>query len=519
MSHPSDPRRRVSRRRRATQRLAALGAAAWSFTGAGVAQQPLPAAEPPPSVATTVPGAPANAGAPLSLEEALRLAAESSETIRLANADIARADAVRRQARSFALPQVQGSGGYNRTLASEFEDIDLDFGGDGGGEALGDLPFGQVNQYRLGLTFQQVLWAGGRIAGQVGAATAGVRAAEERLDGIRASLALDVTRAYFDALLADRLVQITVATLEQAEEAYRQTKLAFDVGNQSEFDLLRAQVARDNQEPELVQRRADRDLAYLQLEQLVGLPAGATPQLTTGFADFALWEQGPKPPPPAERQAWVEAVVEERTPVAQARNLVEAREQLLRSARGERWPNIGLSSDYGRVAYPGSGVPGWDDMRTNWTVGVGFGIPVFTGGRVQARIAEAKSQVDDAEARLDQVRELASLDARDALERLAAADAVWEASAGNVEQAQRAYEIAELRYREGISTQLELSDARLLLQQAQATRARSARNLQIARARVALLPDLPLSSTGDISGPANTLTTSAAVAGTPTGAP
>ena len=66
------------------------------------------------------------------------------------------------------------------------------------------------------------------------------------------------------------------------------------------------------------------------------------------------------------------------------------------------------------------------------------------------------------------------------------------ASAGTVEQAQRAYQIAEIRYREGLSTQVELTDSRILLQQAQANRAQAARDLQIAQARVALLPDLPL---------------------------
>jgi outer membrane protein TolC len=61
-----------------------------------------------------------------------------------------------------------------------------------------------------------------------------------------------------------------------------------------------------------------------------------------------------------------------------------------------------------------------------------------------------------------------------------------------VEQALRAYQIAELRYREGISTQTELLDSRVQLQQAQASRARAARDLQVARMRIALLPALPL---------------------------
>ncbi|HSQ59445.1 MAG TPA: TolC family protein, partial [Acidobacteriota bacterium] len=65
-----------------------------------------------------------------------------------------------------------------------------------------------------------------------------------------------------------------------------------------------------------------------------------------------------------------------------------------------------------------------------------------------------------------------SLETRDALAQLDAARAQWEASAGVVEQATRAYEIAEVRYREGISTQTELSDARLLLQNLDAMHSR-----------------------------------------------
>jgi outer membrane protein TolC len=63
-----------------------------------------------------------------------------------------------------------------------------------------------------------------------------------------------------------------------------------------------------------------------------------------------------------------------------------------------------------------------------------------------------------------------------------------------VAQAERAYGIAEVRYREGISTQTELADSRLLLEQARANRATAGRDLQTARVRVALLRELPLAS-------------------------
>jgi len=75
-----------------------------------------------------------------------------------------------------------------------------------------------------------------------------------------------------------------------------------------------------------------------------------------------------------------------------------------------------------------------------------------------------------------------------------------------VQQESRAYEIADVRYRAGVSTQLELSDSRLLLQRAVANRALAARDLQVARARVALLPELPLGAGGTAGGAARPTT-------------
>ena len=104
----------------------------------------------------------------------------------------------------------------------------------------------------------------------------------------------------------------------------------------------------------------------------------------------------------------------------------------------------------------------------------------------------AEAAVREAEARYEQVREAASLDAQHAHALLAQAQAAFAASQGTSQQAARAYTIAEVRYREGLSTQVELNDSRLLLQQASANAALAVRNVQVARMRVALLRDLPL---------------------------
>ncbi len=114
----------------------------------------------------------------------------------------------------------------------------------------------------------------------------------------------------------------------------------------------------------------------------------------------------------------------------------------------------------------------------------------------------AQADVAESRAQLDQVQELAALDTRLAVAQLEQAEASLAASVGTVEQAQQAFTIAQVRYREGISTQLELSESRVLLQQALANRALAARNLQVARTRLVLLPDLPLGTFGPGGGAA-----------------
>jgi outer membrane protein TolC len=158
-------------------------------------------------------------------------------------------------------------------------------------------------------------------------------------------------------------------------------------------------------------------------------------------------------------------------------------------------PQVAVTSSYARVGYPSNGwFPGVGDFRTNWSLGASVQVPIFDGRKLKADELTARADLDEANAQLKQTRELAVLDAATALQDLSAAEAAWQATAGTVEQAQRAYQIAELRNREGLSTQLELNDSRLSLEQAQANRAQAARDLQVARARAALLPSLPLAT-------------------------
>jgi outer membrane protein len=133
-------------------------------------------------------------------------------------------------------------------------------------------------------------------------------------------------------------------------------------------------------------------------------------------------------------------------------------------------------------------------------VGLSTSFPLLDGGRIKGDEAIAQAGVQQARAQRDQARVFAGLDARIALNALQQAQASWDASRGTAEQAQRAYAIDEVRFREGISTQTDLTQSRLLLEQALANRAQAARNLAVAKVRLALLRDLPLQSGSSAAG-------------------
>jgi outer membrane protein TolC len=506
----------------------------------------------------------------LSLAEALRMAERESESVQIARAGADRARGNLMQARSQYLPQLNGSLQYTRTLKSQFSVLQSSQpapGPDvppapprdtatyftpctrylatpgateaerlagletfsrcssGGGIDFSKVGFGSKNQYQLGLTGSVNLFTGGRVTAQNAAAVAGRRSADIELTAQRAQLKLDVAQAYYDAALADRFVAIADSSLHQTEEALRQTSLARQVGNQSEFELLRARVTRDNQVPVLIQAKTAREVSYLRLKQLLNLPYSDSLTLTDGIgedepigtANFAA-NVNTAANAAAQVVALTNSVVqrsdtsaEARSTVRQLNESVNVSEAQRKIARADYFPSVTLSSSYGRVAFPAAGFPDWSQFVNNWTVTLGASVPIFTGGRTRGENVVAAANVVESKARLQQTREIAALDARQAVATLEQAAATLAASTGTTEQATRAYTIAEVRYREGLSTQLELTESRNLLQQARWNRAQASRDFQVARLRLTLLKDLPLTGNSAVGQAAASLVVPGAV--------
>jgi outer membrane protein TolC len=476
------------------------------------------------------------AGTALSLADAVHAAQRASPVLSIARNAITRAQGQQYQARSGLFPQLNGSANYTRTLQSQFQaalnsgassdtsthvaappapcnQYILDAsapiatrlagleqyaqcssanGGGFGGINFSQIGFGSPNSYTLALSASQNLFTGGRLTGQIQTAAAGRRSAQIEMNAQSAQLILDVTQTYYTAALSDRLLQIAQSSLQQAEDQLKQTQLQQRVGKASEFDLLRATVSRDNQRPIVIQRQSDRQIAYLRLAQLLHLPLEQSLHLTTSIEDSTAVPPGVQ----LANAISPDTAASRRAPVREAAENVKAQQGQLQIARSGWFPSLVLSSAYSRVAYPSGGIPAWGNFYPNWTVALAASLPIFNGGRVHGDMMVAEANLRDAHDRLRQARDNSALDTRAAINALQQAEATLGANQGTAEQAQRAYEIAQVRYREGISTQLELNDARNQLAQALTNRAQAARDVLVARVRLALLPDLPLQTQG-----------------------
>jgi len=421
----------------------------------------------------------------LTLTDAVARAINRSEEIGVARAQLSQADAQVTQATSLALPQVSTALTYNRTIRSIFDALAAPPAADTSeiplaydetrtpreryqtmsdllmqdfmSGLISGLPFGRRNTYVAMFQVTQPLFAGGRIAGARRAAEGLQTAAELRLEETEADLVLAVRVAYLNSLLARRLHAVAVQSRQTAADHLGQVEAFRAAGTASEFDLLRARVDFANRDPFVVQTENAAQVALLDLRRLINLPADQPVLLTTAF--------GVEPASVDETE--LRRLMEDRPALAAARALVAVSETGVRVARGAWFPTVAVQGNLGFQAYPDRwGPPGFSDWREDWSVALAVSWVPFDGFGRRGRIAEAQAQLREARLREAQLAEALDLEYTASLGDYRTATANVQARRETVGLAEQTLELADLRYRNGLATQLEVSDAALLLDQA-----------------------------------------------------
>lgn len=399
----------------------------------------------------------------LSLSNAVTRVLEQGDEIAAARALIDQAESQVTQAAAGALPNLSTNLTYNRAIKTIFDNIggpepsEPDTGSGGFADLFKDLPFGRPNSYIATLQLSQLLWAGGTVGAARDVARRFRSASRDQLDETKSDLTLQVRTAYLNAVLAERMREIAEDSRDVAQAHYRQVEAFYEAGTTSEFDLLRARVDRENREPAVVQAANAAELALLELKRLVNVPADQPLMLTTDLQPDTIEVD----------EAELARLVNQRPVLGAAREMVAMREGAVRIYRGQLLPSVRLLGNLGFQAFPDNVLPpGRSQWREDWSVSVAVSWNPFDGFRTRGLIGEAQALLRQAHLDAAQLEEGLELELAASLAEYRRSRAQLRVTRETVSLAERTMELADVRFAAGLSTQLEVSDAALLLDQA-----------------------------------------------------
>ncbi|HTY07023.1 MAG TPA: TolC family protein [Gemmatimonadales bacterium] len=414
----------------------------------------------------------------LTLEDAVARALAQGQEMRIARAAVQDADGQVREAVADGLPKLTGTIVYTRQFASIYQNLgsgpDTGFAG-----ALTNLfknsPFGAANTWNAQLQATQLIFDGGKFLAGLNGARAYHHAASEQAAQTAADVSLNVKTAYLNAVYAAALVAVAEDNLTQARDQLHQVALFHAAGTRSDYDLLQARVDAANQEPDVIQARSGLDVALLTLKRLANVPADqplalATPLSPTEGAVPVVADSGAGTADPPQLEA--------------AEAGVSVQEAAVKVAQGDRWPTLTVGSTFSEEAFPQQFSPVGANYLRNWNAEIRVSIPIFQGFKTVGSIMRARAGLEQARAQRDQVRAQTSLDLVQARGDVDRTFSLLSARRQTVTEADRALHLATVRYGNGLSTRLEVSDARLARRQAEVNAVSATRDYLVALARL-----------------------------------
>jgi outer membrane protein TolC len=141
----------------------------------------------------------------------------------------------------------------------------------------------------------------------------------------------------------------------------------------------------------------------------------------------------------------------------------------------ERLPTVAAFGDYGE-----SGT-GFNSSLPTRTIGISVRIPIFDGGRREARRAESASQARAEKIKTNDLKEQIELDVRLALDALRSAEQQVKVSKEGLELADNEVTQARRRYDAGVAVGLEVTDAQTRLARARDNQTAALYNYNLAR--------------------------------------
>lgn len=288
------------------------------------------------------------------------------------------------------------------------------------------------------------------------ASRAGVSQAEAEKENAEDQVRSLVARNYLVALRAQAAADTAKANVDLAEALLRQASDLKTAGTGTGIEVTRARVQLANaRQAALV---ADNELrkAGLQLLRVIGLDLDLTVELTERLALL--------PVKPVTAQEALEAALESRADWKSEQRRLQSVELVQSATRAERLPSVGIFGDYGSI---GTSI---DQAIPTRTYGFIVRVPVFDGGRRDARRAESASQLRQERTQVRDLRAQIELDVRLALDSLRSAEEQVKVAEEALALAENELAQAQRRYTAGMANGIEVTDAQTRLERARENR-------------------------------------------------
>jgi outer membrane protein TolC len=397
-----------------------------------------------------------------SWDEAVALFEHRSTDLRVAAAEVARAQGQRRTALAALLPTLDG------TAQASFSLLPAPAGLDPTSAAY--LGFGNSQALTLAATLSLVDL---RTWNALAQAADAERVATLSLADARRLLLLDLAEALLTAVSSERVAELARAGLRDALERLQLAERSSRAGAGSELDVSRARQDVEVARAPVVAG----DEAVRQAREALGLVVGLPEQvgLAPGFQLDGLADRV------AGRCRGL-ASLESRADVRAARARVDVAERGTLGVKAQYLPSLGLRSTAQLYVVPGSTgallLPTWNLLAV-------LSVPLWDGGARYGGVRAAAAVAEQARAREDQVVRAARVDLDRARRGVEVAEAARQVAARALEYASRSDQLVRKSFGGGLGTSLELVTAAAALRQQQLTLA--VRESDVLRARVVAL--------------------------------
>jgi len=375
----------------------------------------------------------------VTLDEALDRAITANRDILVARERLSELEGLKGEARAMGLPQLTGTGSYQRTWRKAKMFINNQI-----------FTVGADNTTIAGASVDQLLWDGGKVIRAIKAAKSEQARGLENIRDVEAQIRLSVKQTFYQILYTDKVIGVLKMQLSQLKGHLAAIRTRFDKGLDSDYTVMRQQVEVSNVEPQLIDAERTRELLVNGLKILMAV----NPEENIEPAGNLIYRSRPLP----DAAAMIEKARSTRPDLNAERLREKSLVQNVGIEKAGYWPNLSFNTTFQ-----------WQGQSDNWGIAptersdvlysmISLSWPIFDGLKTKSRVEQAKAKLMQQRFATSQLEDSVVRDVQDAITSLEKAQAELRSQQGAYETAKRATAIASERFGAGLMSQLELND-------------------------------------------------------------